>query len=67
MLGIFLAAALWWTYFDVVALISARRLGEAEVGRVQNELARDSYSYIHLLMVAGHRPHRLRHEGDDRP
>jgi low temperature requirement protein LtrA len=52
-LGIFLAAALWWTYFDVVALISARRLGEAEVGRAQNELARDSYSYIHLLMVAG--------------
>jgi len=52
-LGIFLAAALWWTYFDVVALISARRLGEAEVGREQNELARDSYSYIHLLMVAG--------------
>jgi low temperature requirement protein LtrA len=52
-LGVFLAAALWWTYFDVVALISARRLGEAEPGRVQNELARDSYSYIHLLMVAG--------------
>ncbi|HKF82575.1 MAG TPA: low temperature requirement protein A [Solirubrobacterales bacterium] len=52
-LGIFLAAALWWTYFDVVALISARRLGEAEVGRTQNELARDSYSYVHLLMVAG--------------
>ena len=52
-LGIFLAAALWWTYFDVVALISARRLSEAEPGRVQNELARDSYSYIHLLMVAG--------------
>ncbi|TMK57850.1 MAG: hypothetical protein E6G51_04845 [Actinobacteria bacterium] len=52
-LGVFLAAALWWTYFDVVALISARRLGEAEVGRVQNELARDSYSYIHLLMIAG--------------
>jgi low temperature requirement protein LtrA len=52
-LGVFLAAALWWTYFDVVALISARRLGEAEVGRAQNELARDSYSFIHLLMVAG--------------
>ncbi|HEX8051305.1 MAG TPA: low temperature requirement protein A, partial [Solirubrobacterales bacterium] len=52
-LGVFLAAALWWTYFDVVALISARRLSEAEVGRAQNELARDSYSYIHLLMVAG--------------
>ena len=52
-LGTFLTAALWWTYFDVVALISARRLGEAEPGRVQNELARDSYSYIHLLIVAG--------------
>jgi low temperature requirement protein LtrA len=52
-LGVALAAALWWAYFDVVALISARRLGEAEPGRVQNELARDSYSYIHLLLVAG--------------
>jgi low temperature requirement protein LtrA len=52
-LGMFLAAALWWTYFDVVALVSARRLDEAEIGRVQNELARDSYSYVHLLMVAG--------------
>lgn len=52
-LGVFLAAALWWTYFDVVALISARRLAEAPVGRIQNELARDSYSFIHLLMIAG--------------
>ena len=52
-LGVFLAAALWWTYFDVVALISARRLGEAQPGREQNALARDSYSYIHLLLVAG--------------
>jgi low temperature requirement protein LtrA len=52
-LGVFLAAALWWTYFDVVALVSARRLSEAPAGRVQNELARDSYSYIHLLMIAG--------------
>jgi low temperature requirement protein LtrA len=52
-LGVALAAALWWIYFDVVALISARRLGEAEVGRVRNELARDSYSYIHLALVAG--------------
>jgi low temperature requirement protein LtrA len=52
-LGVALAAAQWWIYFDVVALVSARRLGEAEVGKVQNELARDSYSYIHLAMVAG--------------
>jgi low temperature requirement protein LtrA len=52
-LGMALAAAMWWIYFDVVALISARRLSEAEVGRVQNELARDSYSYIHFALVAG--------------
>jgi low temperature requirement protein LtrA len=48
-----LAAALWWIYFDVVALVSARRLAEAETGRVQNELARDSYSYMHFALVAG--------------
>jgi low temperature requirement protein LtrA len=52
-LGVALSAAMWWLYFDVVALISARRLANAEVGRVQNELARDSYSYIHLLLIAG--------------
>jgi low temperature requirement protein LtrA len=52
-LGVALAAALWWVYFDVVALISARRLAEAERGRAQNELARDSYSYMHLALVAG--------------
>jgi low temperature requirement protein LtrA len=52
-LGVALSAAMWWLYFDVVALISARRLADAEPGRVQNELARDSYSFIHLLIVAG--------------
>jgi low temperature requirement protein LtrA len=52
-LGVALTAAMWWIYFDVVALISARRLGEAEPGRTQNALARDSYSYIHLALVAG--------------
>ncbi|HEY2717611.1 MAG TPA: low temperature requirement protein A [Solirubrobacterales bacterium] len=52
-LGVGIAAGLWWIYFDLVALISSRRLTEAPVGRVQNTLARDSYSYIHLLLVAG--------------
>jgi low temperature requirement protein LtrA len=52
-LGMTLAACIWWAYFDVVAIVSARRLSEAPPGRVQNELARDSYSYIHFLMVAG--------------
>ncbi len=48
-----MAAAQWWLYFDVVALVSARRLARATPGREQNALARDSYSYIHFLMVAG--------------
>ena len=52
-LGVALAAELWWIYFDVVALVSARRLGRAPEGRVRNELARDAYSYLHLPMVAG--------------
>ncbi len=51
--GIALAAALWWLYFDVVALVAARRLERAEVGREQNEMARDSYSFLHFPMVAG--------------
>ena len=52
-LGVALTAAMWWIYFDVVAIVSGRRLVDAEVGKVQNEMARDSYSYIHLMMVAG--------------
>jgi low temperature requirement protein LtrA len=52
-LGIGVAAALWWLYFDVVALVAERRLTRAAVGREQNEIARDSYSYLHFPMVAG--------------
>jgi low temperature requirement protein LtrA len=51
--GIGLAAAMWWLYFDVVAIVSARRLERAAVGREQNEMARDSYSLLHFPMVAG--------------
>ena len=52
-LGTAVAAALWWLYFDVVALVAARRLAEATPGREQNAIARDSYSYLHFPMVAG--------------
>jgi low temperature requirement protein LtrA len=51
--GTALAAALWWLYFDIVAIVAARRLANAEVGREQNEIARDSFSYLHFPMVAG--------------
>ncbi len=52
-LGTAVACALWWLYFDVVALVAARRLENAEPGKEQNEIARDSYSYLHFAMVAG--------------
>jgi low temperature requirement protein LtrA len=52
-LGMAVAAAMWWAYFDVVALVAERRLALAPPGREQNELARDSYSFLHLPMVAG--------------
>jgi low temperature requirement protein LtrA len=52
-LGVVVAAALWWLYFDVVALVAQRRLSKAAVGREQNEIARDSFSYLHFPMVAG--------------
>ena len=51
-LGIALAAALWWAYFDLVMLVAERRLSAAK-GAERARLARDSYSYLHLPMVAG--------------
>jgi low temperature requirement protein LtrA len=52
-LGIGVAAALWWLYFDVVSLLAQRDLSNMAPGRAQNELARDAYSYLHFPMVAG--------------
>jgi low temperature requirement protein LtrA len=52
-LGIAVAAALWWLYFDVVAMLAERDLGRLPPGRERNERARDSYSYLHFPMVAG--------------
>jgi low temperature requirement protein LtrA len=51
-LGIAVASALWWAYFDVAALTAARRLAEVESVQDRNELARDAFSYLHLPMVA---------------
>jgi low temperature requirement protein LtrA len=52
-LGVVVAAALWWVYFDVTAIVAERRLSSTQEGRERNEMARDSYSYLHLPMVAG--------------
>ncbi len=51
-LGIAIAAALWWLYFDVVAMLAERDLARLE-GRELNERARNEYSYLHFPMVAG--------------
>ena len=51
-LGILVVGALWWAYFDVYAVEAQRRLSEAS-DAARFRLARDAYSYIHLLMVAG--------------
>jgi low temperature requirement protein LtrA len=51
-LAVTVSAALWWAYFDVVAPVAERKLTEA-TGQARTELARDSYSYLHLPMIAG--------------
>src|SRR5262245_61281975 len=52
LLGIATVAALWWAYFDVVAIVAERRLTEAPPGE-QAPLARDAYSYLHFPLIAG--------------
>jgi low temperature requirement protein LtrA len=51
-LGLTLAGCLWWAYFDVVAIVAERALRRAQ-GEERARLARDSYSYLHLPMIAG--------------
>jgi low temperature requirement protein LtrA len=50
--GIAVSVALWWLYFDVVALVAERVLTELEPEE-RPRLARDSYTYLHFPMVAG--------------
>ena len=45
------SAALWWLYFDYVAQVAERRLELAEADRTS--LARDGYTYLHVVLVAG--------------
>ncbi|GGR81627.1 low temperature requirement protein A [Micromonospora fulviviridis] len=51
-LGVTVAAALWWAYFDVVSIAAERVLARAQ-GAERAALGRDSYTYLHLPMVAG--------------
>jgi low temperature requirement protein LtrA len=43
-------AALWWLYFNYVARIAQRRL---ELSPDRTRMARDAYTYLHVVMVAG--------------
>ncbi len=43
-------AALWWLYFNYVARIAERRL---ELAPSSTRLARDGYTYLHVVIVAG--------------
>lgn len=52
LLGVVLVSAMWWLYFDVVSRAAERMLASL-TGRLQTAMARDSYSYIHFLMVWG--------------
>ena len=45
-------AAMWWAYFDVVAPVAERRM-RAAAPEERVVIARDSYTFLHLPMVAG--------------
>ena len=51
-LGLTVAACVWWAYFDVTAILGERLLRRSE-GEERARLARDAYSYLHLPMIAG--------------
>jgi low temperature requirement protein LtrA len=52
LLAFAVAAALWWAYFDTAATVAERKLRDADpTERVR--IARDSYTYPHLPMIAG--------------
>jgi low temperature requirement protein LtrA len=52
LLAVGIACALWWAYFDVVAVVAEQRFSAA-TGGDQVRMARDSYALLHLPMIAG--------------
>jgi low temperature requirement protein LtrA len=49
-LAFLITAAFWWLYFDYVARIAERRL---ELAENRTQLARDAFTYLHVVLVAG--------------
>jgi low temperature requirement protein LtrA len=51
-LGLALAAAMWWAYFDVTSLLAERKLAELR-GEHRARMGRDGYTFLHLPMMVG--------------
>lgn len=51
-LGLTVASAMWWAYFDMSAL-HAERAFDDEPEATRAAFARDAYSYLHLPLMAG--------------
>ncbi|HEX5995702.1 MAG TPA: low temperature requirement protein A, partial [Jiangellales bacterium] len=52
LLGLMVAASLWWIYFDMSALHAHRAL-DAEPEQTRAQFARDAYSFLHLPLLIG--------------
>ena len=50
--GLALAAGMWWMYFDITSLVAERALAD-ELNDERPRLARDAYSFLHLPLIAG--------------
>ena len=52
LLGITMAMTLWRTYFNAIAVLAEHRLREL-TGDARTVMARDTFTYLHLPLVAG--------------
>jgi low temperature requirement protein LtrA len=52
-LAVIVAATLWWVYFDDTLEQVEHRLHALPAGRARNTTARDTFSFLHLPLVAG--------------
>ncbi|WP_233583764.1 low temperature requirement protein A [Micromonospora sp. CV4] len=52
-MGVAVVAALWWAYFDTLALALEQRLHRTRDPATRRALARNAYTYLHLPLVAG--------------
>jgi low temperature requirement protein LtrA len=51
-LGLAVAGAMWWAYFDVTALLAERALA-ATTGHARALMARTAYTFLHLPLIVG--------------